>query len=77
MKDKIKDELHNQVLENYRKPENLAGPDGLLSEMKRRLINRVMDAEFTTPFGLRRAWKGQPPPYPFPHAGLALQAVLP
>lgn len=51
MKDKIKDELLDQLLENYSKPEDLTGPDGLLSELKRRLINRVMDAELTTHLG--------------------------
>ena len=28
MKDKIRDELHDQLLENYGKPEDLTGPDG-------------------------------------------------
>ncbi len=51
MKDKIKDELLDQLLENYSKPEDLTGPDGLLNELKRRLINRVMDAELTTHLG--------------------------
>ncbi|EDY82741.1 transposase, Mutator family [Verrucomicrobiia bacterium DG1235] len=51
MKDKIKDELLDQLLENYSKPEDLTGPDGLLTELKRRLINRVMDAELTTHLG--------------------------
>jgi len=51
MKDKIKDELLDQLLEDYSKPEDLTGPDGLLSELKRRLINRVMDAELTTHLG--------------------------
>ena len=51
MKDKIKDQLLDQLLENYSKPEDLTGPDGLLTELKRRLINRVMDAELTTHLG--------------------------
>ena len=51
MKDKIKEELIDQLLEGYNGPEDLVGPEGLLTELKKRLINRVLDAELTTHLG--------------------------
>ena len=51
MKTKIKDELLDELLANYTGPEDLVGPEGLLSELKKRLINRVMDSELTTHLG--------------------------
>ena len=34
MKEKIKDELLDQLLSNYSKPEDLLGPHGLFSELR-------------------------------------------
>lgn len=51
MTHKIKEELLDELLANYTGPEDLVGPDGLLTELKRRLINRVMDSELTTHLG--------------------------
>ena len=51
MKPKIKDELLDELLENYRKPEDLIGPDGLFTELKKRLINRILESELTTHLG--------------------------
>lgn len=51
MKKEIKEELLDELLSNYKNPEDLLGPDGLLTELKRRLINRVLDAELTTHLG--------------------------
>lgn len=51
MKRKIKEELLDELLANYTGPEDLVGPDGLLAELKKRLINRVMDSELTTHLG--------------------------
>lgn len=51
MKAKIKDELLDELLANYTGPEDLVGPEGILSELKKRLINRVMDSELTTHLG--------------------------
>jgi hypothetical protein len=41
MKPDIKDKLLDELLENYSGPGDLLGPDGLLTELKKRLINRV------------------------------------
>lgn len=43
MKPKIKDELLDELLKNYSKPEDLIGPEGILTELKQRLISRVLD----------------------------------
>jgi len=51
MKKEIKEELLDELLSNYEKPEDLTGPEGLFTELKRRLLNRVLDAELTTHLG--------------------------
>ena len=48
MRPKIQDELLDQLLANYSKPEDLLGPEGLFTELKKRLINRVLESELTT-----------------------------
>ena len=50
-KSKVTNELLDQPLEDYQNPEDLIGPGGLLAELKKRLITRVMDAELTTHLG--------------------------
>jgi len=59
MKPKITDELLDELLKNYSQPGDLLGPDGLLTELKKRLINRVLDSELTTHLGYE---KHQSPP---------------
>jgi putative transposase len=51
MKPKITDALLDELLKNYSQPGDLLGPDGLLTELKKRLINRVLDSELTTHLG--------------------------
>jgi putative transposase len=51
MKPEIKDELLDELLKNYSQPGDLLGPDGLLTELKKRLINRVLESELTTHLG--------------------------
>ena len=50
-KNKVTNELLDQLLEDYQSPEDLIGPGGLLAELQKRLITRVMDAELTTHLG--------------------------
>jgi putative transposase len=59
MKPEIKDELLDELLKNYSQPGDLLGPDGLLTELKKRLINRVLESELTTHLGYD---KHQSPP---------------
>lgn len=51
MKSKIKDKLLDELLADYQGPEDLLGPEGLLTELKKRLINRVLESEMTTHLG--------------------------
>ena len=59
MKPDIKDRLLDELLENYSGPSDLLGPDGLLTELKKRLINRVLESEMTTHLGYEK--HGEPP----------------
>lgn len=43
----IPDELIDQLLGEYTGPEQLAGPDGLINRLRRRLIERAASAELT------------------------------
>ncbi|MCH6259416.1 IS256 family transposase, partial [Puniceicoccaceae bacterium K14] len=54
MKEKIREELLDELLKNYSKPEDLTGPDVLLTELKKRLINKVLDSEMTTHLGYEK-----------------------
>ncbi len=57
MEDEIKEELIDQPLDGYSGPEGLVGPEGLLAELKKRLMNRVLDAELTAHLGRgKHAW---------------------
>ena len=54
MKPKIKDELLDELLKNYTNPEDLTGPEGILTELKQRLVSRVLDSELTTHLGYEK-----------------------
>ena len=43
----LPDELIDELLAGARTPEELAGPDGLLQRLTKRLVERAMDAELT------------------------------
>ncbi len=55
----LPDELIDELLAGARTPEEIAGPDGLLNRLTKRLIERAMDAELTEHLGYER---GQAPP---------------
>ena len=59
MKPTITNALLDELLKNYSQPGDLLGPDGLLTELKKRLINRVLDSELTTHLGYEK--HGSPP----------------
>lgn len=50
----IPDELVDQLLKGYQKPEDLLGPGGLIKQLMGRLISRAMDAEMTHHLGYDR-----------------------
>lgn len=41
----ITDELLDQLLANYLKPEDLIGAEGILKQLTKKLVERVLDAE--------------------------------
>lgn len=59
MKPKISNAVLDELLEHYSQPSDLLGPQGLLTELKKRLINRILDSELTTHLGYE---KHQSPP---------------
>ena len=48
----IKDELLDQLLEGYQKPEDLLGEDGIFQELKKALVEKALGAELTPSSGL-------------------------
>ena len=55
----ISDELLDALLSGARTAEEIAGPDGLLGQLTRRLLNRALEAELTEHLGYEA---GQAPP---------------
>jgi len=47
----IRDEILDELLEGYDNPEDLLGKDGLLNQLRGRLVERVLDAELTDHLG--------------------------
>jgi len=62
MNAEIKDELLDELLIGYNGPEDLLGPEGLFTELKKRLINRILDAELTTHLGYEKHQRPEGPP---------------
>jgi len=54
MKHNIPDEVLDQILANYSKPEDLTGKDGLLKHLTARLIERALQAEMTEHLGYEK-----------------------
>jgi len=47
----ITDEVLNELLKDYQKPEDLLGRDGLLKQLQKRLLEKAMGAELTVHMG--------------------------
>ena len=58
MKKRIKDELIDELLGSYDNSAELLGSDGLLNELKKRLIERTMDAELSNDLGYDKHARG-------------------
>jgi putative transposase len=56
---KIPDELIDQLLAGYQGPEQITGPDGLLKQLTKRLVERAMSAELEDHLGYEL---GEAPP---------------
>jgi Transposase, Mutator family len=50
----ITPELLDQLLANYKKPEDLTGDDGLFKQLKKALIERALGAELTEHLGYEK-----------------------
>ena len=50
----IEDELIDNLLKDYKKPEDLIGENGLLKQLTKRLLERAMSAEMTEHLGYER-----------------------
>jgi putative transposase len=50
-KDKIRDELLDELLKDYKNPEDLLGKNGIFAELKKRLLERAMEAEIEDHLG--------------------------
>ena len=55
----VSDELLDALLSGARTAEEIAGPDGLLGQLTRRLLNRALEAELTAHLGYEA---GEAPP---------------
>ena len=51
---RIPDELLDQLLANYKSPEDLAGKDGILKELAARLLGRALEGEMTEHLGYEK-----------------------
>ena len=52
--ERIDDELIDNLLKDYKKPEDLIGENGLLNQLTKRLLERAMSAEMTEHLGYER-----------------------
>jgi putative transposase len=50
----IKDELLEELLKDYKDPEDLLGKDGLLKELTKRLLEKAMESELTHHLGYEK-----------------------
>jgi transposase-like protein len=50
----IDDKLLDELLKDYKKPEDLTGEKGLLKQLTKRLIERAMSAEMTEHLGYEK-----------------------
>lgn len=58
-RNKVRDQLLDELLKSCKSPEDITGPDGLLKELTTALVNRAMNAELTHHLGYE---PGQKPP---------------
>jgi putative transposase len=47
----IKDELLDELLKEYKNPEDLIGKDGILKQLTKRLVEKAMESELTHHLG--------------------------
>jgi len=50
----IREEILEEILKDYKNPEDLIGKDGLLKELTKRLVEKAMDSELTHHLGYKK-----------------------
>lgn len=50
----IKEELLDELLKEYKNPEDLIGKDGILKQLTKRLVERAMESELTHHLGYEK-----------------------
>src|SRR6185369_12428411 len=50
----ITDEVLNELMKDYQKPEDLLGKDGLLKQLQKRLLEKALGAELTVHLGYEK-----------------------
>jgi putative transposase len=50
----ITEEVLNELLKDYEKPEDLLGKNGLLKELQKRLLEKALGAEMTVHLGYEK-----------------------
>ena len=49
----IREEILNELLAGYSKPEDLLGADGIIQQLKKALVEKALSAELTNHLGYR------------------------
>ena len=55
----ISNELLDELLKNYKKPEDLIGENGILRQLTKRLVERAMSAELENHLGYEKNDSGE------------------
>lgn len=50
----IREEILDELMKEYRKPEDLLGKDGIFKELQKRLLEKAMGAELTVHLGYEK-----------------------
>jgi putative transposase len=51
----IKQEIINELLSNYKNPEDLLGADAIMRQLKKALLERALSAEMTDHLGYEKS----------------------
>lgn len=57
----ISKEILDELLKDYKGPDDITGPDGLLKQLTKALVERAMQAEMTEHLGYDKNQTGEKP----------------
>jgi transposase-like protein len=52
-------ETLDEILKNYKSPEDMAGPEGIIKQLSKALIERAMEAELTEQLGYEKSGRAE------------------